>query len=338
VDTLLVVPTHVDDGLRMLITDACDHARVRPVVWEGLEALAGHDPSLLLAILPHGQRQIPQEVAQLLARSFRDLPLVLLCQETLVSSSISLHNGRVTLLGQPLTVEKVGGRIRTALAGRPALRNTDSWSRDGSTGSEVRVRELRGREWWVGAMARNGARRDGEDAEKFPSICKLGRHGFVGLLPLGAEGVSSATLHQASEALVSALPSDRGLAAVSETVGAQVAGVWYSPANQRWSFYCPDPALDFWLISPFRLPELWRVGGAGKGDGAPGWRHLNAASGDLLLICSAGGEGREALAQDVKEGALVRAAEGGGPALLDHLESRVALDPAPFAALIADLR
>jgi hypothetical protein len=331
-ETVLVMTARMDPALVDLVTQACQHARVRPVRWDSKSVDGVESPSLVVAALPVGERTIPADVAVLVTKTFRALPLLLLCGESLVRNCISLQNGRVTLLGQPLTREKISGRIRTALVGGEAESGFHPLVGDGRTSSSVRVQEFRARDWWVAAVARQS---NGSTA--FPSVRKLGPHGFAGMIPIDVHAPpESAVLDKAAEALVAALPSDQALAAVSETVGARAAGVWFAPTAQRWTLYCPQSELHYWLISPARLPTRWRMQG-GSGAASP-WRQLPAASGDLVLICAQDEAGRSVLELDVNGGELWKVADGGGPAVLDHLESRFGQTEAVSAALIVELR
>jgi hypothetical protein len=136
---------------------------------------------------------------------------------------------------------------------------------------------------------------------------------------------------------VTALPSDQALAAVKERVGSGAAGIWFAPSSQRWTLYCPKPDLDFWLISPSRLPGRWRMSGSDGGNGAA-WRQLPAASGDMILICVGDAATGSLLSADIKGGDLWKVADGGGPAVLDHLESRFGQTAGACAALVVELR
>jgi len=148
---------------------------------------------------------------------------------------------------------------------------------------------------------------------------------------------ASETLDQAAEALVAPLPSDQALAAVKDKVGARAAGVWFAPSQQRWTLYCPEPDLHYWLLSPVRLPARFKMPGAGNGS-ASAWRQLPAASGDLIVICALEPSARSVLELDINGGDLWKIADGGGPAVLDHLESRFSQADAASTALIVELR
>jgi hypothetical protein len=334
-ETVLVMTARMDVALARLVTEACEHARVRPVMWDGSMPQGVDDPSLVVAALPMGERTIPADVAVLVTRTFRALPLLLLCAEPLIRNCITLQNGRVTMLGLPLTPQKISARIRTALVGH-AESGFSALVGDGRSSSTVRVQEFRGREWWVAAVGRQA-----EGRTPFPSVRKLGPHGFAGMLPLDVlDPPASEVLDQAAEALVSALPSEQALSAVKDKVGLRAAGVWFAPSQARWTFYCPQPDLNYWLVSPARLPARWRLphnGQVSNGNGSP-WRQVPAASGDLIVICALEPAARSVLELDINGGDLWKIADGGGPAVLDHLESRFSQAEAAQTALIVELR
>jgi hypothetical protein len=324
-EVVLVATARLDPDLRRLVTEACDHARVRPVFWSAtgpespLAAGGGLAPFLLLAVLPAGVRTIPDDVVAIVTQAFPALPLLLLCAEPLIRHSISLHGGQVTLLGQPHTREKISARMRTAVVGRVA--GTDS-GRSGTQNGEglVRVREMRGREWWAGVVARDteAEQRAPDAGDLLPSVCTLGRHGIAGLIPLNPKHpVAPSALQQAALGLASAAPSE-------------AAAAWFSPTAFQWSFYVPKPGIQFWLYSPLRLPSVFKVLGAG---GA--WRTLGAASGDVVVVLASDPVDGNGHSPDAD---LWRVAEGGGPAVLDYLQSRLASRPSAGAALIVELR
>jgi hypothetical protein len=247
---------------------------------------------------------------------------------------VTLQGGRVTLLGQPLTREKISARIRTAVAGNAAAGAENGRRGEGDRG--VRVREVRGREWWAGVIARDPQRdqRASDAGDLLPSVCKLGRHGVAGLLPLDTRNpVPPPALQQAALSLASGLPQERAAASLEAALGAEAAAIWFSPATYQWSFYLPKPGTELWVYSPMRLPSAWRLG---PGEAAGCWRSMAAASGDVVV--AAAGEPGPYSAEDFRGGEVWRVAEGGGPALLDHLEARLAASDAAGSALIVELR
>jgi len=334
-ERVLVATARLDEPTRRLVTEACEHARVRPVFLgaAGPEWTNGPlNPTLLIAALPSGSRTVPEDIAILATEAYQALPILLLCGEPLVRNSVSLQGGRLTLLGQPLTREKISARIRTAVASSasPAGDSGRTAIHEGG----LRAREMRGREWWAGVIARDPARGDRgpEGSDLLPAVCKLGRHGVAGLVPLDMKSPILATgMQEAALALASGQPGERSAATLEATVGTTAAAAWFSPATGQWSFYSPRPDTELWVYSPLRLPTAWR---ATATEGA--WRTMPAASGDVVVV--AVGEPAPYSAAEFRSGEVWKVAEGGGPALLDHLEARLASWNGSGAALIVELR
>jgi hypothetical protein len=335
-ERVLVATARLDEPTRRLVTDACEHARVRPVFLgaAGPEWTNGPlNPTLLIASLPAGARSVPEDIAILATESYQALPILLLCGEALVRNSVSLQGGRLTLLGQPLTREKISARIRTAVASS-ASAGGDS-GRTAFNEAGVRAREMRGREWWAGVIARDTSRdqRGPDGSDLLPAVCKLGRHGVAGLVPLDLRNPIPATgMQEAALALAAGLPGERAAATLEATVGTAAAAAWFSPASGQWSFYSPRPDTELWVYSPLRLPTAWRATAA---DAV--WRTMPAASGDVVVVTV--GEPAPYSASEFGSGEVWRVAEGGGPALLDHLEARLASwNGGTGVALIVELR
>ena len=99
------------------------------------------------------------------------------------------------------------------------------------------------------------------------------------------------------------------------------------------AMFAPRPELEMWLVSPLRLPNLCRVSPSGP---ASAWRFLPAASGDVLLLAL--GSLRSLVRDASARAELGRAAEGGGPGLLDHLEAVLSARPEAASALVVELR
>ena len=87
------------------------------------------------------------------------------------------------------------------------------------------------------------------------------------------------------------------------------------------------------LTSPVRYPSRWKVTPAERGA----WRHLPAESGDIVLLCASGAraETEAAMAAATSDDALEN---GGGPALLDRLETSLRERDQPSAFVVAELR
>lgn len=337
-ECVLVAAAQLEDAMRRQVAEACEHARVRPVFWGPKGPESGgmpESPALLIAPLPFGQRAIPEDVAVLASQTFQALPVLLLCGEPLVRHSVSLQGGRVTLLGEPLTREKISARIRTAVAGVAAA-GAESDEVDVEEERLVRVREVRGREWWAGALARDPERgRRSPDHALMPTIAKLNRHGIAGVVPLDLSAPPSTSgLQEALATLAAGSAVDRAFAGLESSIGTKGAAAWFSPAAGQWSLYTPRPDVEMWLYSPLRLPSVWRIA---SGSDSSAWRVLPAESGDVVLVAF-GGASELLPAADLRKGELATAAEGGGPALLDHLEARLSAREGEGSVLIVELR
>ena len=116
---MLVAKHHVGEALSPVVQKACDLAHIQSVAWSGKPELpAGARPALVISMLPSGERVIAEDLVGLMTRVQPGLPLLMLCSDELVRPTVSLQNGRVTLLGPPHTEERVAARLRILLADR----------------------------------------------------------------------------------------------------------------------------------------------------------------------------------------------------------------------------
>lgn len=327
-ETVLVSEVGMDDRLKELVVGACERAKVQYVLWSGRGAPAKDaPPSLLVAPLASGRREIPEDLAGLITRDFPGLPLLLLCEEALIRQSVTLQNGRVTLLGTPLSLEKISSRIRTALAAEED---------DGQNGRQATsgVREYRGPHWWAASLAQQSD--DGEDDDRrTPVIESNPEIGLATILPLNRGQKAARDLERIGQILRSGIPEDRVAEALSEVA---IAGLWLSPGAKSWSFYCSDAAISFALMSPRRLPRYWSVSSR-LAKMKPSFRTVPASSSDLVLV----GSGLDSVLKldghgEIPPETLDKFVDGGGPALLDYLDSRQSSWGPDFSAVIVEVR
>jgi hypothetical protein len=326
---LLVGDDSLTPSLREIVSDSCAQAGVSPVVVDHAGAVIATPtpPALVIAALPQGQRFVPELAARIVTQSSPNLPLLLLCDEPLVRYSVSLAGGRLTLVGQPLTRDKIVGRIRLLLAGNP---ESEGAIDDGRRGH---VREYRGREWWAGVAVVGPPSTLRDSRDLLPFVSKVGRAGFAGVVPLDlASPPSRAQLQRATEALAGdPAPPGHGDTALEGTL----AALRFDAESKRWSFHWPrEWAVECLLASPVRFPSRWRVAPVDKRGG---WRHLPAAGGDIVLLCASGAraETEAALAAAGADAALEA---GGGPALLDRLEQALRQRDQPSTFVVAEIR
>jgi hypothetical protein len=326
---LLIGDDCLTPDLREIVSDSCAQAGLTPVLVENAGAVIATPtpPALVIAALPQGQRFVPELAARIVTQSSPTLPLLLLCDEALVRYSVSLAGGRLTLVGQPLTRDKIAGRIRLLLAGH--LENEASID-DGRRGH---VREYRGREWWAGVAVVGPPSTLRDSRDLLPYVSKVGRAGFAGVVPLDlASPPSRAQLQRATEALAgeTAAPGHG-----DPNLDGTLAALRFDAESKRWSFHWPrEWAVECLLASPVRFPSRWRVQPV---DDKRGWRHLPAAGGDIVLLCASGAraETEAALAAAGADAALEA---GGGPALLDRLEAALRQRDQPSTFVVAEIR
>lgn len=346
VDHVVVIATgHLDETMRDLMLTACEMAHVQPVFADAYNESTAPiaNPTLVLGVLPVGTRRIPTEVAELSASTEPNMPVLLLCDEPLVQTVVSLQDGRVTLLGQPLSPAFIAQQIGWTLPHRsdPIVNEVQHAPApaEGRASATLQVREFRDREWWAAAVA-FGGRHSEVPSISPPTFALEQRQGFAALLHLGDHMGVAGSWHEAAQAAIGSFPSLAGLAKLRDRVGAGAAGVAFCSAEQRWALHCPhgsEATLDFWMLSASRIPSVWRVQPTADQHG-PGWQQVDAAPGDLVLAFSAGSGGEELLRSEISSGALWRIAEGGGLALLDHFRTRLSRIDTAWSSLIVELR
>jgi len=121
---ILIAGNSIDAGLRGVIEGVC--MRCGASVYSMEDALkselpAGAKPCLIISLLPLGERRVPSEVANAVTTVLPGLPILLLCQEQLTRPSVSVEEGRVILIGQPFTEEKIAAHVRAIVENIPAI-------------------------------------------------------------------------------------------------------------------------------------------------------------------------------------------------------------------------
>lgn len=360
-ETVLIAAAQLDPDLRQTVFMACDQAKVRRVFWERTEELKAQPlaPNLLIAALPSGERHIPDPLAQVVTKMFPALPLLVLCNEPVVRNAVTLQNGRITVLGEPLTVEKISGRIRAALSAGPIQSpsgSADAASRADSrqAGSGLRAQEYRTPRWWAASIVRWAAETP-PGAQLYLSSTPA--KGFAAVLALSGIGgvahetadLASSKLERAGENLRNGLPVEQISEALGTALKGRVAGLSLNAAANQWSFYCPTSEIAASLISPVRLPNAWDIPDALGRASAP-LCCVRASSGDMVVLYSDPGKrlkkggtrlhGRPGpeTQHSAEPSEIHAAAENGGPAVLDFLESRLKDPGSDFAAVIVEVR
>ena len=291
----LVLEDSLPEGIRRVVEEACNHACM------GIEFAASDSveesliaPSLLVAVLPPGQRNVPSAVRHLATERFPVVPLLLLCDEAVVGDAVSLQDGRLTLLGIPHTPISISSRLRLAVStttheggGRQQVHGSD-----GPSG--LSIEEFRHETWW-------GAR---VIVEEDPCAYEFNSKG-----------------------------SGFTFGASSNLTGVSPLRVDLHAIEGQWSFYASDIPGRCTLFSKRRLPPVWDIHTSFKEGLGPAYRLL-AVPGDLLLFvvpCTASPQLPPFLLESGPE--ILNAAQDGGPALLDALV-KLMQDQGEFAHVV----
>lgn len=346
-ELVLISVGHLDSELKQIAIDACERAQLRHIVWNGTSDLEGNppiNPSLLIAGLRPGDRRIPEDLARVISMVYPTLPLMVLCNEPLIRETVTLYQGRVTLLGIPLTTEVVSERIRGTLQARaqsnPAQDigpKTPLFKTPG-IGTGISTREYRRSRWWAASLSRKQDSLEVNETAGFPFVLNSATKGVVSILtPTSAQDIEPVTLERAAENFRNGLNAEQ----IAEALGDHSdvsAGIFLNPQATHWSIYAPSGSASLWLMSPVRLPNRWNIS-ASIASGPSPLHRMRAAGGDLLLMyADPGGRVKSAAKDGGLLPELAAAAVNGGPALLDFLELRVKAEGPEFAAFILELR
>lgn len=322
---VVVATAELDDDTRRCVAAACDRLSARYVPWEDGE-LRLERPSLLVAGLPAGQRRVPPHLMRLCTETHPGTPLLLLCQEGLVSPTVSLHGGQIVLVGPPFSVARIHGRLAVLQA---ELTSDDAQSVVTALdppGQQVWTRERLHDDVWVASIGCRGHRRGS------PPTPLLATHpdGVTALLPMTAgdalaDEVRDAILDELRAPVVTAERLRRARAA-----GPDVGIIHYDRRSEEWLTTWPQPSQPLWLYSAQRLPSMCELGATMRRGGG---RALGAAGGDVVL----GLVGQEQRADGDTAGfaALLRR---GGPSVLAALERHWVTSPWPLAAVLLEVR
>jgi len=302
----------VRDALVPVVIRAIEDARARPVVWSA-DGRPAEAAELLVSVLAPGERRLPADAVVAMTED-PGLRLLLLCTDELIRPSVTIADGRVVLLGPPLTEQRIAARLRIQLAElRGGVARAPALSLDG----RVRVASAEGSSpqayfALVGACARE----DSPDA--LLPVAQPLPAGLAFTLQTGA-GLDASRRARLAELLGRDEANEQKGRALLELVGLEAAVVHLSPSRD-WLVHWPNPAAGLFLTAPLRLPPAWRLG-AGRATCLV--QHA-AASGDVLLAVWGGGwtlRPDATMKEDLAE--LAEAATAGGPRVLDALVERL---------------
>jgi hypothetical protein len=307
---VLVSTGAVGPLMRASIESACTAARARCVDWSADRALPpGLKPALVVSTLPLGERRIPDEIVRLMTHDHPGLPLLLLCTDELIRPTVSLQEGRVTLLGPPMTAERIGARIRILLA---------DISTDSSIGTlpfglgaqpSLLVREQSNSRFYFGFTATAAA-----DGAQFvaPLVEQVEGGALTVYLNVDAP-LSPGQLTRAASVLNSDEGDDAKEEVLLDSIG-PAGAVVHCSASSEWLVHWPASTAGLFVASAARLPQFWNVSNSLGRTDSTCWR-LQGLTGDVLIALW----GTPWPGSVVDEPRLLDAALAGGPRVLDLL-------------------
>jgi hypothetical protein len=323
--TVIVTDDSLDPELAAAVDEACARVAARVVSWGSHTAADSESgvPVVVLAALPPGERQIPERLLRLATSERPDASLLLLCREPLVRPTVSLRNGRVTLVEPPLTARRIAGRLRILFT-------------DEATGpmprGPVACSEYQRPGYWVGALT--------DSSHEDPSAWLDQRRGLTTLVFAGASP-DAERVGRVGELLARAGDAERLGVALAELLG-DAGLIHLGPRGDEWLFYWPRRERSLWLCSPQRLPACWDLAATAQ-ECATGCFRVPAANGDVVMSLPdevagwALGAARPGVPAHLRS-ELVDVVADGGPALLDEMESHLGTPLGPVFGLVVEAR
>jgi hypothetical protein len=326
---VLVAEQSLRLGMRATVEEACASARVECVTWQPERALPPGRPALVISALEVGERRISDSLVALMTRAHPGLPLLLLCTDELIRPTVSLQDGRVTLLGPQLTVERIAARVRILLAEQRAD-STATLPFGLQSQPRCLVHEQSSRQAYY-AFATVG----GPDArpEAFVPVIELGPHGGVtAVLNVGA-ALTPAHLARVHDTLDGDESTAEKESALADIMGP--AALVHLSASNEWLVHWPLPTAGLILASPLRLPRLWSFSDSlGRTDAT--LVHAQGATADVLFALW--GVSWPAEAGPARKAQLLDAALAGGPRVLDFLVEQLQHLEHPAVGLVMEVR
>jgi len=148
--TAAIIPAHVSpEQLNWLLGKCSDFRANARVVSDG--NFSGPEPMVVIAALPVRERRIPKECLHFINHHAPRASLLLICDEPLVRPSVSLVEGRVTLIAWSSGLEAVCARLRVLLVEMAE--------------SDMPLGERATAHWWAACQIDSRAAPVGADAE-----------------------------------------------------------------------------------------------------------------------------------------------------------------------------
>jgi hypothetical protein len=263
-------------------------------------ALPASRPILIVGALGRGERQIPAPLLD--AANARGAALLLLSDDSLVRPVVATHGGRVTLISPSVSRARLRGTIRMLLARRGGF-----------------AREQLHQQVWTAMFGATGG--------QAPALYPDGGGAVTAVFPLDAGWSGAEPLAAEAHEIANAgdrLDDEERQIRLRELFGAAAGMVHLSRDAREWTLYWPSSIYPLLLCSIQRLPAVCDL--AAHADAQV--LQLTASPGDVVV----------GLATPVALRHRTTAADDGGAALLDDLETAVADRRAMPAGLIVEIR
>ncbi len=286
--TVIVHGQKLNAAAQTYVQQACARADAHCVVWpaRGTPPIPPSGPTLLIAGLSAGDRQIPRETLELMT-AFSGAPLLLLSQEPLVRPSISLDSGRIQLVSPPHVEGSLYPRIRALLSDqRPAPRfrvHDTSPMGFSALGNRVVLHESERARFWVGGIACVG-NKSTKDLPPLPYLFEQSAAGITAIIPTSPEAaphLNGAKVDQVAQNIRIEEPLEMKLAALKELLPSGHGIVHFSSRVSEWLFYWPEGGAELTLLSPLRLPNVFHFGAQLIQAGS--LLKIPAAAGDVVV-------------------------------------------------------
>ncbi len=292
--TASILTCRLGDGQRR-VHEAARRAGLDPRPWSGRRDWSQTDaPAFVVAGLGRGERRIPSDVVEVVTNVISGAPLLLLCEDELVSRTSSIHRGRVVLVGPPHLPSRVFSELRILFA----LTQRGTVTRKLANGSHIHERASSNH--WSACL-------EASAGEECSTLLLDEEECFTAVLAL--EGtVHRADAAQAARILRSPSSDAERAEELRSSLGTRAGVIHLDASGNEWALYWPHDEAPMVIHSALRLPSTFRP--PKRGDGGASIVRLDTCEGDVLL----------ALTARIGDGRLTELAPemgAGGPAVLE---------------------
>ena len=325
---MVILSGNMDSNLRYTVERACANEGVRCASWNSSQIVSPFEQQAIVLVgeLISGSRNLPESVSALATRQYTQASILLFCNEPLAQKSKSVRQGRVTLVGPPPDIETVTQALQTAFDQSRNHAMTKSGVMNG-------IRQMRGRRWWAGCLLQPDASLTESKQAVAPYMDGQPEKGLGFWLPDSATSIDGAQIVTGLDLL----GSDGSESRFGKTGKIPLAAMTLNLADNTWRMYRSNNDVSCWLLSNKRFPHAWHV----SANSAPNTaQRIVAAGGDVFALwhdphCVLKSAGNDALHLDQE---LLHAAECGGHALMDMLNTQASKVAKAFCALVVEVR